>query len=345
MFKKGSLILSLALCLCLAASLAFAGPTYKWKLSAVAPPTETSSQHFAKFAEMVKEKSKGDIEITCYFSSQLGTGRECFEQVQQGLLDIASDAYANLVSVSRAFEPFHLPFMFESREQYLRVWKSPKIRKEINRQLEQVGLKWIVMAPSTPRQIYTTAKVGKILKPEDTKGLKWRVSRSPLELGAVNAWGASGVSMGWAEALDAMRTGMLQAHSVPAVNAYANKLWDVSPYVGLLNWQVFGFPAVMNLKYWNSLPDKVKKIVMEAAEESYQWAVDRELGVLNDYMKKAAAKGIKWYTYTEEQRKPFVKLAKEIWKKHEKTCPPEYVKMIMEEAGPVGDTTWGLSWK
>jgi len=345
MKKAVFILVLLVFCVSLGASQAAAGPKYKWKLSAVAPPTETSSQHFAKFAEMLKEKSGGDIEVTCYFSSQLGTGRECFEQVQQELLDIATDSYANLVSVTPAFEPFHLPFLFESRDQYLKVWQSPVLKKVIDEKLEKAGLKWFIISTSSPRQIYTTAKTGKVMKPDDCKGLKWRTSRSPLEVDAVNAWGASAVSMGWAETLDALRTGMLQAHSVPTINAYANKLWDVTPYVGVLSWQVHGFVGVMNLKQWKKLPQEIRDMVEEAAEESSKWAVEREIPELNKGMKIAAEKGINWYTYTDEQREVFKRIALTIWDKHQDTCPPDYVDLIKKEAGPVGDTSWGLSWK
>ena len=121
-------------------------PTYKIKLSATVPPADPNAQQFMKFAELVEKYSEGDVKVTVFHSSQLGTGKETFEAARQGFIDIATDSYANLVSLTPAFEALHLPFIFESREQYIRAHKSPKVHARINQELSKIGLKWLTFS-------------------------------------------------------------------------------------------------------------------------------------------------------------------------------------------------------
>ena len=127
--------------------------------------------------ELVKAKTGGKMIIKTFHGGQLGSGKETFEAVKTGFLDVAVDSYANMYTLTPAFEPFHLPYIFESRNQQLAAFKNQNIRGRVDATLKKVGLKWLLALEYAPRQIGTSKKAIKV--PGDLAGLKLRASRSP----------------------------------------------------------------------------------------------------------------------------------------------------------------------
>lgn len=328
------------LILTLVVTLAFAKSQYTIRLANVIPASDHIGKAFDYFAKLVSEKSNGSVEVLVFHGSQLGSGKETFEAAQSGFLEMASDSYANLVTLTPAFEPFHLPFIFETRKQELRVFKSERIRARIDEMLEKIGLKYFMMLEFGCRQICTLDK--KILWPEDLKGMKLRASRSPLEIAAHKVWGATGITIDWVEAYDALRTGMVDGYTVTFDAVWSVKHYEVIKYIGELSFQVYGDVTVCNKEFWDNLPTDIKKILNEAARETETWHEKMLTDYVNMNIREMQEAGTEIYSYTQEQRKAFKEKAMTVWKEFEETtCPREYVDLILEERGPVDSEGWG----
>src|SRR5690625_4793630 len=115
---------------------------YNFKIANVLAEEDVTSHGINKFVELVSEKSGGKIQMDALHGGQLGSGVETFEAVKNGNLDFAADSYANLASLTSAFEMFHLPFLFESRDQLLSAIGSEKVQERINEEISEIGLKW-----------------------------------------------------------------------------------------------------------------------------------------------------------------------------------------------------------
>lgn len=121
--------------------------------------TDVTAYGLNKFAELVSEKSNGDIEVKVFHGGQLGSGVETFEAVKNGHLDFAADSFANLATITPAFEVFHFPFLFESRTQLLNTMSSEKVQKQVNLELEPVGLRWFkTFEIGGPREVGTSKR-------------------------------------------------------------------------------------------------------------------------------------------------------------------------------------------
>ena len=315
-------------------------PKYKIKLSNVMPAVDHISLAYDKFAEFVDKNSNGEIKVLTFHGSQLGSGKETFEAARAGFIEIASDSYANIVTISPAFEPFHLPYIFESRQQALKAFKSPKIKARIDGMLADVGLKWLSVVEYGPRQMGTTKK--KILWPDDLKGLKLRASRSPLEIATQKSFGAASVTIDWIEVVDAMRMGTVDGVTVTFADYYSNKIYEVVRFIGELSFEVFGNVAVCNKKWWDKLPPDVKKVLSESASEAEKWHEDMLTDYYNNAIKEMKAGGTEIFGYTPEQRKAFKGRAMKVWDQFANTtCPKDFVDLIIKEAGPPGKDAWG----
>lgn len=204
---------------------------YVFKVANVLAESDVSSKGLDKFKELVEEKSEGNIQIDVLHGGQLGSGVETFEAVRNGNLDMAADSFANLASLTKAFELFHLPFLFESRDQLLNAFNSEKVAERVNEDLED--LKWFTTFEIGGPRVIGTSKT-KITSIEDLQGLTFRASRSPLEIASQEAWGAKGQTVDWPETPEAVRLGMVDGLTVPYASFHSAKFHEG----GLINYKI-----------------------------------------------------------------------------------------------------------
>lgn len=281
------------------------------KYANVMAPSHDTSMGVDKFAELVAQKSAGRIKVQHFPGGQLGSDKETYEAAQMGLLQIAGGSYANLVTITRAFEVLHLPFMFEDRKQAHAALDSPKVRDLINKELDKVGLRWLMTFEFGFRDINTTTK--KVLEPTDVKGLKLRASRSPTEIEGLKAFGASPVTVDWPEVYNGLKFKIIDGEAQPFGTMVSARHHELIKHHLVLPWQYYGFVGMISTKQWNAYPDWAKKAITEAAAEAEQY--HRKIWEAEDakardaYLKAGGA----IHEITPEQHAEWVKLGRGMW--------------------------------
>lgn len=228
-----------------------------------------------------------------------------------GMLQIAGGSYANLVTITRAFEVLHLPFMFDDRKQAHAALDSPKVRDMINKELDKVGLRWLMTFEYGFRDINTTAK--KVLVPADIKGLKLRASRSPTEIEGLKAFGASAVTVDWPEVYNALKFKIIDGEAQPFGTMVSARHHELIKHHLVIPWQYYGFVGMISTKQWNAYPDWAKKAITEAAVEAEQYHrkiwEEEDATARDAYLKAGGA----IHQPTPEQRAEWVKLGRAMW--------------------------------
>ncbi|MGM0562316.1 MAG: TRAP transporter substrate-binding protein [Pseudomonadota bacterium] len=320
---------------------------YTFRLANVLSETDVTAYGINKFAELVSEKSDGRIEIEVFHGGQLGSGVETFEAVKNGNLDFAADSFANLATITPAFEVFHFPFLFESRQQMLNAMGSEKVQARVNEELEPVNLEWFTTFEiGGPREVGTSDI--KIESAEDLEGMKFRASRSPLEIASHEAWGAAGVTVDWPETPESVRLGMVDGLTVPYASFYSAKFHegDLINYILDLNFQNYASVLVVNAEQYAELPEDVRSILEEAAAEAKDWHIDFVSDYITENIAEMKEAGVEVYSLPEEEyEKIRDKTVDTVWPEFigQEGISQEKLDLIREEAGPVGDGGWGYS--
>ncbi len=321
-------------------SLCFAAD-FTFKLANVMPPGDHVSLAVDQFAKIVGEKSSAKIKIETFHGGQLGSGKATYESVQGGFLDIAGDSYANLFTLTPAFEPFHLPYIFESRNQQLAAFRNPQIRAKIDADLAKVGLKWLMALEYAPRQIGTAKK--DIQSMDDLKGLKLRASRSPLEIAAQKSWGATGVTVDWPQVPESLRMGMVDGETVGYDSMFSAKHHvDSIKYVTEINFQSYGVAIVVSTKWWEKLPEDVKVILTKSAIETEKWHEKMFAKYVNDAKKAMIAAGVKVTVPSDSTLESFKKaIIEKVWPKFVgESIDADFVKLIQSQVGEKEAGQW-----
>jgi TRAP-type C4-dicarboxylate transport system substrate-binding protein len=101
----------------LALPMGVAAKTIKLTVAEIHPQDYPTTQGLFKFAELVKQRSNGQIVIDVKYGGQLGTGeKKVVEQVQFGALDMARISVSPVTEFGPSLEAFGLPYIWAGRD-------------------------------------------------------------------------------------------------------------------------------------------------------------------------------------------------------------------------------------
>lgn len=93
-------------------------------------PDFSNSRGVAKFAELVKEKTQGQVVVHVFYQS-LGVQQQLAQSVMSGSVDMGDISNGNSGRFTTAFFNFDLPFLFKSYDNMLRALDTPVGKKAI----------------------------------------------------------------------------------------------------------------------------------------------------------------------------------------------------------------------
>ncbi len=182
-----------------------------------------------QFAEEVKTKTNGQIEIQVYPNRQLGEERELVEGMQIGTVDFVITSTGPLVSFVPDIGVVDLPFLFTSSEHAYKVLDG-EVGQNILAKFESKGIVGLTFMENGWRSISANKK---IMKPSDLVGMKIRTMENQIHMAAFRALGASPVPMVWGEVYTSLQQGVIDGQENPPVILATNALWEVQKYYAL----------------------------------------------------------------------------------------------------------------
>ena len=290
--------------LCIAISPAVAK---QWKLRS-ADVVELASPYtigMNKFAEMVKEKTKGEVQITHFPGGQLGSDAAIAEGVKLGNIDMAIVGTIG----SKVAEVFYLPFLFQSADHQRKVLNGP-IGEKISKRLEdETKLKLLGMFYFAPRQLTTSKR--EVKRPNDVKGLKIRVPLLPPMVSTWKALGASPTPIAFTELFTALQQGVVEAQENPYQIIYDSSFFEVQKYLIETNHCIPVRFFIINQDLWKDLGPANQKAFADAWKEVSLFVEKMYMEKDDDYKKKLREKGM---TFVKPDVAAFRKATENVWK-------------------------------
>ena len=185
-----------------------------------------------KFAEIVKEKSGGQITVKRFPGGTLGGDVQTLSALQGGTVEMTTMNAGILASVAKDFAMVDLPFLFESPKEADAVMDGP-VGATLAAELPENGLVGLGYWELGFRQLSNNRHP--ITKVDDIAGLKIRVIQSPIYIDLFNALGANAVPMPFTELYTALETGAIDGQENPAPSILTAKLNEVQDYLTLTN--------------------------------------------------------------------------------------------------------------
>lgn len=240
-------------------------------------PTEDHpvGQGVNRFVELVKSKSNGRIIITPYSGGKLGNEPQMQSSLQGGILDLMVGPTSNFVGAIKEFGIYDLPFFYGDFKEVDAVMDG-RVGKQLFSKLESINIVGLAYWDNGFRHM-TNAK-RQIQKMEDMKGLKIRVIPNPLFVATFKALGTNPIGLPYPELYNALESKAVDAQETPVGLIYSSKFYEVQKYLTLTGHIYTPYLLLASSKWFNSLSEADRKLVMEAAQESaiYQRKLSRD---------------------------------------------------------------------
>lgn len=261
------LIMVLAVCL---PQQVLAAAKYKdeYKLSVVVGPKMPWGEGATKFADLVRERTQGRINIKVYTSSALMAGKQTNEFLihREGVADFCFASTINWSTTIKELNLFNLPFFFPDYTTLDAVIHGAAGQK-IEKDLEKKGVTVLAWGENGFREITNSKR--SITKPADLEGLKIRVVGTPIFIETFQALGANPVNMNWGDAQVAFQQGVVDGQENPVVAIEIPvKIWQFHKYITIWRYVIDPLMLTVNNKTLASFTPEDRKIVRDAALEA-----------------------------------------------------------------------------
>ncbi len=306
----------------------------EYRLSTVLGPAFPWGRAAGRWADLVKQKTEGRINIKVYPGTSLVGGDQTreFTAIRQGVIDLAVGSSINWSPQIKQLNLFSLPFLI-SDEKAMDALTRGDVATDIFAILEKQGVVPLAIGENGFREL-SNSKLA-IKSPADLKGLKIRVVGSPIFIDGFTALGANPTQMSWADAQPALATKAVDGQENPLSVFNAAKLHTVEQKF-LTLWGYMADPLffVVSQQVWNTWSEADRALVAEAARQAAaENVVDARKGITGGddaLLREIEKNGVTVTRLTPEEREPFRAATRPVYEKWAATVGAELVKKAEE---------------
>ena len=285
------------------------------KFSHVVAENTPKGQGALKFKEVAEKKLPGKVQVQVFPSSQLFGDAKELEALLLGDVQFIAPSLSKFDRYTKQLQVYDLPFMFDNVEAVDRFQASPTGQKLLT-SMKSKNLLGLAYWHNGMKELSTNKDVLK--RPEDVKGLKFRIQASDVLEAQFRQLGANPQKMAFSEVYQALQTGVVDGQENTWSNIYSQKFFEVQKTIAETNHGVIDYMVVTNAKWWDGLPADVRKGLSEAMAEATAYG-NKIADEINEGDKKriADAGRAKIQKLTKDDVAAWRKAMEPVWKKFE----------------------------
>ncbi|MDD3917293.1 MAG: TRAP transporter substrate-binding protein, partial [Synergistaceae bacterium] len=283
-------------------------------------------QSLQYFKEVVEKNSDGKIEVVLFHSSQLGDDRNMMEALKMGTQEMTCPSTAPMTAFINAFKIYDLPFIFANEEVADYILDGP-VGKKLLDMLPDQGLVGLAYWENGFRMLTNSSRP--VQSPEDLKGMKIRTMENPIHLAAFRTMGSNPTPMAFGELFSAMQQKVVDGQENPWGTIFLQNFFEVQKYATDTGHVYSPFVLLISKKFWDKLPDDLKAVVQDAADQSkvHNRALNRKMNA--EYLEKLKEK-MEVVILTPEQKAAFQKACQPIYEQFGKDIGEDLIKEVQE---------------
>ena len=235
------------------------------KFSHVVADATPKGQGALKFKEVAEKLLPGKVQVQVFPNSQLFGDAKELEALLLGDVQFIAPSLSKFDRYTKKIQVFDLPFLFDDIAAVDRFQQSPA-GKGLLDSMKNRGLQGLAYWHNGMKELSTNKD--KLTRPDDVKGLKFRIQPSDVLEAQFRALGANPQKMAFAEVYQALQTGVVDGQENTWSNIYSQKFHEVQKTIAVTNHGVIDYMVVTNAKWWDGLPADVRKGLQQAMDEA-----------------------------------------------------------------------------
>lgn len=270
------------------------------------PPSNVVNTKLAPwFAEEVKKRSNGQVEIEIFHGGELLNAPEVYEGVVKGMADMGTSRFAFTPGRFPVALGYELPGIYYNNVFVTNNIYNDLYKKYKPKELEDTHLLWI--DSTGPGNLYSKTPIKSL---NDLKGMELRADGLVLE--GVKKLGGIPVSMPIGDVYVSLDRGVIDGTFGRFGDLKDFRFAEVTKYITTVRFVYPGavFFNTMNANKWNSLPPDIQKIFTEVSQEAINKSAEIFADFENEGIKFGSEKGMKVIQLAPEEEAKWLELLK-----------------------------------
>lgn len=282
-----------------------------WKMALGDAAGGTQYELGKTFAELIEEKTGGDVTVDLFPNGQLGSEQDTVNNASMGLLDLSVLAINNITPFSPTVGVMTLPYVIQSPED-AKTLTQGEVGKELTENtIRDAGVRILGWAYSGCRRLTNSARP--VASPEDLDGLVIRVPKNEIMIAAYQSWGINPNPLAWSETFTALQQGVVDGQDNPYITIDAMKFYEVQDHVTESCYVFSMEPLIISEGKFQSLSPEMQELVLEAGQEatdhSYDYLLDTEASIKERLVEEHGME----ITQPANDEQEWIEMATSIW--------------------------------
>lgn len=262
--SKRIISIVLAMCMLIGGVISANAAKYEARIGHLESAQQPRNIGLLKVAKLVKERTNGDVEFKIFPSSQLGNQRQMNEGVQFGTIEGTVSPAAFLGGFNPAVSIMDLPFLLPTDRAQAQEIRQGALGKALLKSFDSRGFKAVATWPDGRKNFTSNKPLTTI---ESYKGQRFRVMDSKILIEQFAALGASAIALPFGELYTSLQNGVVDGEENPLDTIASMKFYEVQKYLVLSEHGAMEDFFLFNPTWWNSLPEKYQKIIVDTLME------------------------------------------------------------------------------
>lgn len=227
-------------------------------------PTQPRHQGLLKVAQLVKERTNGDVDLQIFDSSKLGNQRQMTEGTQFGTIEGTVSPAAFLGGFNPVVSILDIPYLYPTSRTASQKLREGPFGKAILDSFSSRGMVALTIWPNGRKSMTSNRPLTNL---DAYKGQKFRVMDSKILQEQFAAVGASAVSIAFGELYTALQTGVVDGQENPLDTIATMKYYEVQKNLVVTEHGVMEDIVLFNPGWWKSLPANYQQVIAKAFDE------------------------------------------------------------------------------
>jgi len=247
-----------------AGGFAHAQATITAKIGHLEAPTQPRHKGLEKVAALVKERTKGAIEIALYPSSQLGNARQMIESTQFGAIEGTVMPAAFLGGFNPVISVLDIPYLFPTDRAVSQRLREGPFGKALLASFGTRGVAALTIWPNGRKSITSNKPLANL---DAFKGQKFRVMDSKILIEQFAAVGATAIAINFSELYTSLQTGLIDGQENPLDTITTMKFHEVQKHMVVTEHGVMEDIVLFSNTFWNRITPEQREIIAKAFDE------------------------------------------------------------------------------
>jgi tripartite ATP-independent transporter DctP family solute receptor len=281
-----------------------------------------------KFAELVDQKTNGQVRVEVYPNGILYSDEEEAVALSNGEVEMIAPSFSKMTELVPKWKVLDLPFIFRDDDHVKAVFTG-QTGAELLKMLNVKQMKGLAFWSNGFKHMTSSRKP--LLEPDDFKGQVFRVMPGEVIEEQFHLLHAESVVTSFNEVYRSLETQEVDGQENTISNIYSKSLYKVQKNLTLSNHGYLGYAVIINNEFWNKLSPDIQKQIQAAMKETTNWIFDESKQMNESQLEDIKQHGyINIYELPDENKEKWIQTFQPLYEKVSEDVGKELINKIKE---------------